>query len=170
MRLCSYTITHDAGFAPNPFGEYCTVAACTPNHQGVRLHRGDWLAGHATADRGQGLIYAMKVTEVLNFDAYYNDPRFEYKSLGSIERGARRVGTTSTTLQTMASGHNIVPRCSMVLLKIVRRTLDIRGYSSPSVSTTLALSHLRSPDTSVRSFGIGKAASARIQRYLSERL
>ena len=79
MRLCSYTITHDAGFAPNPFGEYCTVAACTPNHQGIRLSRGDWLVGHATADRGQGLIYAMKVSEVLDFDAYYNDPRFEYK-------------------------------------------------------------------------------------------
>lgn len=79
MRLCTYTITHDAGFAPNPFGAYCTVAACTPNHQGIRLSRGDWLVGHATADRGCGLIYAMEVTDVLEFDTYYNDPRFEYK-------------------------------------------------------------------------------------------
>jgi hypothetical protein len=79
MRLCSYTITHDAGFAPNPFGGFCTVAACTPNHQGLRLSRNDWLVGHATAVRGQGLIYAMKVSEVLDFDTYYNDPRFEHK-------------------------------------------------------------------------------------------
>ena len=35
--------------------------------------------GHATASRGQGLIYAMEVSEVLDFDAYYNDPRFERK-------------------------------------------------------------------------------------------
>jgi hypothetical protein len=79
MRLCSYAITHDAGFAPNPFGGFCTVAACTPNHQGIRLSRDDWLVGHATADRGQGLIYAMKVSEVLDFDTYYSDPRFEHK-------------------------------------------------------------------------------------------
>lgn len=79
MRLCSYAIVHDAGFAPNPFGGYCTLAACTPNHQGLRLSQGDWLVGHATADREHGLIYAMRVSEVLDFDAYYNDPRFDYK-------------------------------------------------------------------------------------------
>jgi Nucleotide modification associated domain 2 len=79
MRLCSYTITNDAGFAPNPFGRFCTLAACTPNHQGIRLSQDDWLVGHATADRGHGLIYAMKVSEILDFDTYYHDPRFEYK-------------------------------------------------------------------------------------------
>lgn len=79
MRLCSCAIVHDAGFTPNRFGGYCTLAACTPNHQGLRLSRGDWLVGHATADRGHGLIHAMKVSEVLDFDTYYNDPRFDHK-------------------------------------------------------------------------------------------
>jgi hypothetical protein len=79
MRLCSYTVVNDCGFAPNPFGGYCTLAACTPNHQGIRLAAGDWLVGHASAARGHGLIYAMEVAEVLDLDAYYNDPRFARK-------------------------------------------------------------------------------------------
>jgi hypothetical protein len=79
MRLCSYVVVHDTGFAPNPFGGYCTLTACTPNHQGLRLSRGDWLMGHATADRGHGLIYAMRISEALDFDTYFNAPRFEHK-------------------------------------------------------------------------------------------
>ena len=79
MRLCSYIVVHDYSFAPNPFGGYCTLAACTPNYQDVQLCRGDWLIGHATAARGRGLIYAMQVSEVRGFDDYFNDPRFEHK-------------------------------------------------------------------------------------------
>jgi hypothetical protein len=77
MRLCSYVVRQDLGLAPNPFGGYCTLAVCTPNHMGVHLSRGDWLMGHAAADRGQGLIYAMQVSGTLAFDAYYYDPRFK---------------------------------------------------------------------------------------------
>src|SRR5205823_10069139 len=79
MRLCSYVVVGDTGFAPNPFHGYCTLAACTPNHQGLRLEKGDWLLGHDSAKRGQGLVYAMKVSEVLDFDAYYRDTRFQAK-------------------------------------------------------------------------------------------
>lgn len=79
MRLCSYIITNDTGFAPNPFGGYCTLAACTPNHQGVRLSGGDWVVGHATGGLGRGLIHAMQVAETLDFDTYYKDPRFRHK-------------------------------------------------------------------------------------------
>ena len=32
MKICTYTMTSDTGFAPNPFYGYCTLAACTPNH------------------------------------------------------------------------------------------------------------------------------------------
>lgn len=79
QRLCVYVVTHDTGFAPNPFGGYCTLAACTPNRQGVRLARGDWLVGHSGVRRGRRLVYAMEVTEVLGFDAYYRDARFAAK-------------------------------------------------------------------------------------------
>src|SRR2546427_8066988 len=42
MRLCSYTVMFDTGCVPNPFYGCCTLALCTPNHQGVRLDHGDW--------------------------------------------------------------------------------------------------------------------------------
>jgi hypothetical protein len=86
MQLCSYTVVHDTGFAPNPFGGYCTLAVCTPNHQGVRLRRGDWVLGNSTASTGHKLVYAMKISEVLGFDEYYRDERFASKK-PCLDRG-----------------------------------------------------------------------------------
>jgi hypothetical protein len=83
MRLCSYVVVYDGGFAPNPFGGYCTLAACTPNHQGLRLEEGDWLVGNtAVASEGR-LVYAMRVSEVLDFGDYFRDKRFDMKKARS---------------------------------------------------------------------------------------
>jgi hypothetical protein len=79
MRLCSYVVVHDTGFAPNPFGRVCTLAACTPNHQGVRLVDGDWLVGNSSTATGRRLIYAMRVSASLDFDEYYRSPTFAEK-------------------------------------------------------------------------------------------
>lgn len=79
MRLCSYTVPHDCGFAPNPFWGYCTLAACTPNHQGVKVQAGDWIAGFEPVDRGGKLVYVMKVSETMSFDAFFHDRRFQRK-------------------------------------------------------------------------------------------
>ena len=79
FRLCSYTICRDTGFAPNPFWGYCTLAVCTPNHQGIRAQTGDWFIGHQAVKRGSKLVFAMQVSEVLCFDAYYGDARFQKK-------------------------------------------------------------------------------------------
>jgi hypothetical protein len=79
MKLCSYVMTHDFGFAPNPFGGYCTLAACTPNHCLVKLDPGDWLVGHSSMKLGRKLIYAMEILQVLSLAAYYQDPRFQHK-------------------------------------------------------------------------------------------
>lgn len=79
MRLCSYVVVHDKGFAPNPFGDFCTLAACTPNHQGLRLCPGDWLLGNSSVATGSRLIYAMRIREALDFDIYYRDPWFAAK-------------------------------------------------------------------------------------------
>jgi hypothetical protein len=79
VKLYSYVIRVDRGFAPNPFGEHCTLAACTPNHMGARLEPGDWLMANSDKANGQRLVYAMRVSEVLEFDDYFRDPRFEYK-------------------------------------------------------------------------------------------
>jgi hypothetical protein len=78
-RLCTYIIREDTGLAPNPFWGCCTLAVCTPNHQGTRLAPGDFVAGFLDKKRGYRLVYAMEVSEILNLDDYFHDPRFEQK-------------------------------------------------------------------------------------------
>jgi hypothetical protein len=46
---------------------------------GMILNKGDWILGHATVEEGQGMIYAMRLSEKLDFDEYYHDPRFTAK-------------------------------------------------------------------------------------------
>jgi hypothetical protein len=80
VKLYSYVVKNDTGFAPNPFWGFCTVACCKPK---VRLAASveDWVIGTGSR-RNVGndkLIYAMKVTEKLSFDDYYDDPRFRRK-------------------------------------------------------------------------------------------
>lgn len=81
MRLYSYIVARDFGFAPNPFHGYCTLATCKPKiRAGAR--EGDWVMGTGAKSRydfSGRLIYAMQVAEVLNFDTYWNDPRFVRK-------------------------------------------------------------------------------------------
>ncbi|MEP7137116.1 MAG: hypothetical protein ABI904_19490 [Chloroflexota bacterium] len=79
MRLCSYMVKYDTGLAPNPFWGYCTLAVCTPNHMGIRLNKNDWIVGVTIKARGNKLLYAMKISEVLSFNEYYSDNRFESK-------------------------------------------------------------------------------------------
>ncbi len=80
--LFSYVVRYDSGFAPNPFHGYCTLATCKPL---IRKHAsvGDWLVGTgsngAPARRGGYLVYAMRVTEVLETAQYWQDPRFQRK-------------------------------------------------------------------------------------------
>jgi len=91
-KFLLYKMTSDTGFAPNPFGNYLTLATCTPNHQRANIGKGDWIIGvegktlaeerkkagyHLEIE--QCLIYAGKVCEVLGLDSYFHDPRFENK-------------------------------------------------------------------------------------------
>ncbi len=52
---------------------------CTPNHMNAKLEPGDWIIGHSSKKTGNKLIYAMEVQEILDFDQYYHDSRFQYK-------------------------------------------------------------------------------------------
>lgn len=88
MKIYSYMIDHDFGLAPNPFGQYCTIAVCKPNiRKSKNLKIGDWIigTGSKSLEKSSGikcvsrLIYAMKVTEVIKLNEYFLDPRFEYK-------------------------------------------------------------------------------------------
>ncbi|MDJ0835051.1 MAG: hypothetical protein QNK37_00960 [Acidobacteriota bacterium] len=79
VRILSYVVTHDSGFAPNPFWGYCTLAACTPNHMGAKVVPDDWIVGWSNKATGNKLIFAMRITEILDFDDYFHDPRFKNK-------------------------------------------------------------------------------------------
>lgn len=80
MRLFTYVVARDYGFAPNPFNGVCTLATCKPDIR-QRAHVGDWIAGIASVsyNRTPSLIYVMRVDEVLTYDSYWNDPRFQSK-------------------------------------------------------------------------------------------
>ena len=79
MKLCTYIVRRDIGLAPNPFWGYCTLAVCTPNHQGIRLDVGDWVAGFLGVHRGNRFLYAVKISHVLDLDEYHRDQRFAAK-------------------------------------------------------------------------------------------
>jgi len=79
-KLYSYVVTHDGGFAPNPFFGYCTLANCKPKiRRGAQI--GDWVVGTGTTRNNQEprVVYAMRVTEVLTFEEYWADARFVEK-------------------------------------------------------------------------------------------
>ena len=88
MKIYSYRIDHDFGLAPNPFGKYCTIAVCKPHlRKSKNLKIGDWIigTGSKSLEKSSGfecetkLIFALRVSEVLNLNSYWHDPRFEYK-------------------------------------------------------------------------------------------
>ena len=78
-RLYTYVVDQDTGMAPNPYWGWCTLAVCTPNHQGSLAAPGDWIAGFLSKERGNRFLYAMEVLDVRALDDYYRDPRFRAK-------------------------------------------------------------------------------------------
>jgi hypothetical protein len=78
MRLFSYIVTHDTGFAPNPFWGYCTVVNCKPAIRRI-AKEGDWIVGLSPKVQGNKIIYAMEVQEILSFADYFCDKRFQSK-------------------------------------------------------------------------------------------
>lgn len=80
MRVHSYVVEHDLGFAPNPYHGMCTLANCKPViRQYAKI--GDILLGFGSKNiRLDGkLIYWMKISDILSFDAYWRDDRFKRK-------------------------------------------------------------------------------------------
>ncbi len=75
MKVYSYVIIRDFGFAPNPFGGVLTLATCKPK---IRKNAkvGDLIIGNSNKETGNLLVYMAKVSEILTFDEYWDDPRF----------------------------------------------------------------------------------------------
>ncbi len=91
MRLFSYVVRYDSGFAPNPFYGYCTLATCKPDiRRSANIN--DWIVGSGSNDRtirrGGHMVYAMRVTGALSFRDYDADPRFQNKK--PYRRGSRK--------------------------------------------------------------------------------
>ena len=78
MRVFSYIVSRDYGFAPNPFHGFCTLANCKPVLRRVAGET-DLVVGTSPLAAGRRLVFAMRVTEKLTFEAYWNDARFERK-------------------------------------------------------------------------------------------
>lgn len=74
----SYIITRDFGFAPNPFQGVLTLATCKPKIR-KSAQVGDYLLGNSPKRAGNRLIYMAKIDEIVTFDDYWNDPRFQNK-------------------------------------------------------------------------------------------
>src|ERR1019366_10139671 len=79
-KVYSYVLAFDAGFAPNPFFGYCTLACCK---SGIRrkAKEGDWIVGLTPRAKGEGnnIVYFMEVEKLLTFDQYWNNSRFRQK-------------------------------------------------------------------------------------------
>lgn len=91
MTTMGYKLTHDSGFAPNPFHGHLTLATCKPTIRRCR-RIGDWIAGFASAAlvrsaAGNGvslkpgsLVYLMEITEApIPLEDYFEDQRFVAK-------------------------------------------------------------------------------------------
>lgn len=77
-RVFLYTVAYDYGFAPNPFHGVCTLATCKPDIRKA-AQIGDYIAGKGPTPWNNNLVYAMIVDEVLAYDSYWNDERFQVK-------------------------------------------------------------------------------------------
>ena len=88
--LYGYKMTHDTGFAPNPYHGVLTLATCKPL---IRkwAREGYWISGwtsnvvfdkeykkHCFTDDSQKLIYLAKVKKVITFDKYWNEDEKVY--------------------------------------------------------------------------------------------
>ena len=76
-ELYSYVLAADTGFAPNPFNNLCSLACCKPIIR-KNANIGDWIVGTGSK-RSVGndkLVYAMKITEKMDFNEYYHNPKF----------------------------------------------------------------------------------------------
>lgn len=80
MKIFSYVIPRDFGFAPNPYFNYCTLATCKPRIR-KSAQIGDWIAAFGAANTiiRKKLVMLMRVEEILTFDEYWEDGRFTKK-------------------------------------------------------------------------------------------
>ncbi|MCM5705329.1 hypothetical protein [Larsenimonas salina] len=80
MKIHSYVVEHDLGFAPNPFWGFLTLANCKPRIRKFS-NVGDVVIGTGSANYGKQnfLVYWMKIDKIINFNEYWNNPIYDTK-------------------------------------------------------------------------------------------
>lgn len=129
--LFTYRITHDTGFAPNPFARVCTLVTCKPR---IRLAAtpGDWIAAIAAASpelrsHKNRLLYAMRVTDKMTMSEYDELARRQFKIKIADRRSAdpiKRVGDSIFDF----SQDPPAPRHSMHSHSLKNLAKDLRGH------------------------------------------
>lgn len=124
-KLYSYTMDRDYGFAPNPFFNFCTLATCKPDIR-KKAKIGDWVVGTGGKNTNLPgkLIYAMKVTEKLEFTQYWNNstfadkkPRFDASLKYGYGDNIYRQSNTNMWLQARSHHSNKGGTCNQSNLK-----------------------------------------------------
>jgi len=82
IRLFSYKMTDDSGFAPCPFGGMLTLATCKPMIRNSK-RLGDWIAGFTSNELNgdsvgnERLVYLMRVTDKVDYVEYWHNPKYK---------------------------------------------------------------------------------------------
>lgn len=81
MKLYTYIVASDTGFAPHPFDNYLSLACCKPVIRRTAKIK-DWIIGLGSVNNvgNEKIIYAMEVTEKIHFNDYYKDKRFKNRA------------------------------------------------------------------------------------------
>lgn len=89
-NLFIYVVARDFGFAPNPFHRMCTLATCKPKIR-TKAQVGDWVIGVGGSRlKATGrCIFAMKVTDKITFNEYWNNPAFADKK--PVRNGSQKM-------------------------------------------------------------------------------
>lgn len=80
LNILSYVITHDYGFAPNPYGDFLSLATCKPVLRRNAKVGDVILATGSVKTVGNGkIVYAAIVSEIVSMEDYGSNSRYEQK-------------------------------------------------------------------------------------------
>lgn len=88
MKIYAYIMTHDYGFAPNPYHGFLTLATCKPQiRRSKNLHLGDWIIGISSKHNlgRDRLLYAAKIDEIVPLKNYSTNGKFDVKKPGKTK-------------------------------------------------------------------------------------
>src|SRR5690242_10351712 len=89
-NLYIYVVDRDFGFAPNPFHGVCSLATCKPGIRNSAVE-GDWIfgvGGRRLKATGK-CVFAMKVTQKITYNEYWNSPEFKDKK--PVRNGSKKM-------------------------------------------------------------------------------